>query len=139
MLALYEAKGYSPEDAQALVAIQSQRQDLWVDAMMVQELGLLPDDRQPVLSAVATFAAFLLAGAIPLLTYLAGLFVAIEPETAFALSIALSGLALFALGAAKVLITERSWWRSGLEMLVVGGLAAGVAYLVGFLLQGLVG
>jgi VIT1/CCC1 family predicted Fe2+/Mn2+ transporter len=46
-------------------------------------------------------------------------------------------LALFALGAAKVLITQRSWFRSGLEMLVVGGIAAGVAYLVGYLLAGL--
>jgi VIT1/CCC1 family predicted Fe2+/Mn2+ transporter len=36
-----------------------------------------------------------------------------------------------------VFVTERNWFRSGLEMLVVGGLAASVAYLVGFLLQGL--
>jgi VIT1/CCC1 family predicted Fe2+/Mn2+ transporter len=42
------------------------------------------------------------------------------------------------LGASKVLITERNWFRSGLEMLVVGGVAASVAYVVGFLLQGLV-
>lgn len=139
LLELYKAKGYSPDDAQTLVAIQSQRQDLWVDEMMVQELGLLPDDRQPLLSAAATFGAFLVAGAVPLLTYLVGLFVPIGPEAAFAISIALSGLALFALGAAKVLVTERSWFRSGLEMLVVGGAAAGVAYLVGYLLQGLVG
>jgi VIT1/CCC1 family predicted Fe2+/Mn2+ transporter len=44
----------------------------------------------------------------------------------------------FDLGASKVLITERNWFRSGLEMLVVGGVAASVAYVVGFLLQGLV-
>ena len=37
-----------------------------------------------------------------------------------------------------MLVTERNWFRSGLEMLVVGGVAAGVAYLVGYLLQGLV-
>ncbi|MGD8794385.1 MAG: VIT1/CCC1 transporter family protein [Anaerolineae bacterium] len=58
---------------------------------------------------------------------------------AFPVALVLSALALFGLGAAKVLITERNWFRSGLEMLVVGGLAAGVAYLVGFLLQGLEG
>ncbi len=139
MLALYKAKGYSEEEAQALVTIQSQRQEQWVDVMMVQELGLLPDDRKPVMSAVATFGAFLVAGSIPLLTYLVGLFVTIVPDLAFTLSIVLSGLALFGLGAAKVVVTERSWIRSGLEMLVVGGVAAGVAYLVGYLLQGLVG
>ena len=88
---------------------------------------------------MATFASFLVAGSVPLLTYLVGLFVTIDPTLAFATSIVLSGLALFGLGAAKVLITERSWFRSGLEMLLVGGIAAGVAYLVGYLLQGLVG
>jgi VIT1/CCC1 family predicted Fe2+/Mn2+ transporter len=139
MLELYGAQGYSDEDAETLVAIQSQYQEQWVDAMMVQELGLLPDDRKPVLSGVATFCAFLVAGSVPLLTYFAGLFVTIDPGLAFGISILLSGLALFGLGAAKVLITERSWFRSGLEMLVVGGIAAGVAYLVGYLLQGLVG
>jgi len=49
----------------------------------------------------------------------------------------LAAAALFGLGAAKVLITKLNWFRSGLEMLAVGGLAAGVAYLVGYLLRGL--
>jgi len=139
MLVLYKAKGLSEEDAKTLVSIQSQRREQWVDEMMVQELGLLPDDRKPVLSAAATFSSFLVAGSVPLLTYLAGLFIAIAPDTAFMVSILLSGLALFGLGAAKVLITERNWFRSGMEMLVVGGLTSGVAYLVGYMLQGLVG
>jgi VIT1/CCC1 family predicted Fe2+/Mn2+ transporter len=139
MLELYRAKGHSPEDAERLVSILSKRKELWVDEMMVQELGLLPDDRKPIMSAVATFGAFLVAGSVPLLTDLVGLFTTIDPDVAFAVSIALSALALFGLGAAKVLVTERSWFRSGLEMLLVGGAAAGVAYLVGYLLQGLTG
>ena len=60
-------------------------------------------------------------------------------QAAFPIAIGLSGLALFGLGAAKVLVTERTAWKSGLEMLVVGGLAAGVAYLVGALLKGIGG
>jgi VIT1/CCC1 family predicted Fe2+/Mn2+ transporter len=137
MIEIYRAKGYSREDAQALMEIQSKDHDLWVDAMMVHELGLLPDDRKPLRSALATFLAFLVAGSVPLLVYLLGLAVPVDPAIAFPVAVVLSGLALFALGAAKVFVTERSWLRSGLEMLVVGGLTAGVAYLVGFLLQGL--
>ena len=137
MVEIYRAKGYSREDAEALMDIQSKDHDLWVDAMMVHELGLLPDDRQPLRSAMATFLAFLVAGSVPLLVYLMGLVVTVDPAVAFPLSLVLSGLALFGLGAAKVFITERNWFRSGLEMLLVGGLAAGVAYLVGYLLQGL--
>ncbi|MBK9207465.1 MAG: VIT1/CCC1 transporter family protein [Anaerolineales bacterium] len=43
----------------------------------------------------------------------------------------------FGLGASKVLVTKLNPIRSGLEMLIVGGLAAGVAYVVGALLKGL--
>ena len=55
------------------------------------------------------------------------------------MAIALSGLALFGLGAAKVMVTKLNPIRSGLEMLIVGGLAAGVAYVVGALLKGIGG
>jgi VIT1/CCC1 family predicted Fe2+/Mn2+ transporter len=137
LVELYKAKGYSSEDAQTLVEIQSKNGTMWVDEMMVQELGLLPDNRKPVYSGLATFASFIIAGIVPLLVYLLGLFVPIDSSVSFFVSIVLSAAALFALGAAKVLITERNWFRSGLEMLAVGGLAAGVAYLVGYLLQGL--
>jgi VIT1/CCC1 family predicted Fe2+/Mn2+ transporter len=51
----------------------------------------------------------------------------------------MSAVALFILGAAKVVVTHRNPLISGLEMLVVGSLAAGVAYLVGIALKGIVG
>ncbi len=40
----------------------------------------------------------------------------------------------FAVGAAKCLITVRSWWSSGLEMTVVGALEGAVTYGIGVLL-----
>jgi len=71
--------------------------------------------------------------------YLLGLAFPIHPDMGFPISIALSALALFGLGASKVLVTKLNPIRSGLEMLVVGGLAAGVAYIVGALLKGIGG
>jgi len=139
LVELYKAQGYSQEDAETLVSIQSRDEDLWVDTMMVLELGMLPDERTPLRSALATFGAFLVAGTVPLVVYLLGLFVPIDAAISFPVSLVLSGAALFCLGAAKVFVTERNWLRSGLEMLVVGGLAAGVAFLVGYVLQGLGG
>jgi len=35
-------------------------------------------------------------------------------------------------------VTGRNWFRSGLEMLIVGGIAAVVAYVIGYALRGLV-
>jgi VIT1/CCC1 family predicted Fe2+/Mn2+ transporter len=118
LVEIYKAKGYSAQDAEALAQIQSKDRKLWVDEMMVQELGLLPDDRKPLYSALATLGAFVVAGSVPLIIYFSGLLVPIDPTASF-------------------LVTERNWFRSGLEMLIVGGLAAGVAYVIGYLLQGL--
>lgn len=136
---IYRQQGYDEADAHQLVEIQTRNPQRWVKAMMVDELGLLPDDRTPVGSGLATLISFVIAGSVPLLVYLLGLFYPIPPDVAFSVSLVLSGLALFGLGAAKVLVTQRSFVKSGLEMLLVGGLAAGVAYGVGALLKGLGG
>lgn len=139
LVEIYQQKGYTPEDAKQFVEILSRNKEHWVDTMMFDELGLTRDDRNPLYNGLATLAAFIIAGAIPLLVYLAGLFVTIPDQTAFVASIILSGLALFGLGAAKVLITGGNALRSGAEMFFVGGLAAGVAYAVGALLQNFAG
>jgi len=139
MLAIYRGQGYSEQDAQSLVEILSRDPRLWVRTMMIEELGLLPDERKPLLSALATLVSFVVAGSVPLLVYLTGLWVDVSAGMAFPISLVLSGLALFGLGAAKVRITEGNAIRSGLEMLLVGGLAAGVAFIVGALLKGIGG
>jgi vacuolar iron transporter family protein len=136
---IYRGRGYSEEEARTLTEIQASNPQRWVDAMMVDELGMLPDERKPLLSGLATLGAFVIAGSTPLLIFLFGLFIPIAAQDAFLVSIALSGAALFGLGAAKVLVTQRSALRSGLEMLLLGGLAAGVAYTVGALLRGIGG
>lgn len=135
MIEIYRARGYSEEEARQLMAIQSRDPERWVKVMMVEELGLLEDERNPLLNGLATLVAFIVAGAVPLSIYLLGLLVPIAPAVAFPVSLVLSGAALFGLGAAKVLITRMNPLRSGLEMLAVGGLAALLAYVVGALLK----
>jgi VIT1/CCC1 family predicted Fe2+/Mn2+ transporter len=136
---LYLNQGYSEADAQQMVAIKSAHPKRWVDAMMLEELGMLKDERNPLLNALATLVSFIVAGAVPLLIYLVGLATPVDSQVAFPVSLGLSAAALFGLGAAKVLVTERAAWKSGLEMLLVGGLAAAVAYVVGALLKGVGG
>jgi len=137
LLEVYQGRGYSSDEAQSLVKIQSKERDRWVKAMMVDELGMLPDERRPLWSGLATLISFIVAGSLPLVVYLVGLVVPVPAGVAFPVSLMLSGVALFGLGAAKVLVTRLNPFRSGLEMLVVGGLAAGVAYAVGALLKGI--
>lgn len=139
MMVLYQQQGYSEEEARQLMDIISRDKARWVDTMMVEELGMLEDDKKPILSAAATLGSFIVAGSLPLLIYVIGLFTPVNPAISFPISLGLSGLALFGLGAAKVFVTERNFLKSGLEMLIVGGLAASVAYIVGALLKGVGG
>ncbi len=76
---------------------------------------------------VATLLGFVAAGVIPLLAYL----VPLDSDARFPISIGLAAAALFGVGAARTFVTRRGLLRSGLEMLVVGSLAAGVAYAIG--------
>jgi VIT1/CCC1 family predicted Fe2+/Mn2+ transporter len=90
--------------------------------------GLRRPHHDALVAGGMTFLAFVLAGAIPLLPYLFPL----APTVAFTWAIALTGIALFAVGSSRCIVTGRSWWRSGLEMFAIGALAAITAYLAGW-------
>jgi VIT1/CCC1 family predicted Fe2+/Mn2+ transporter len=108
----------------------SRRSELDYRAATGDEDGVT-DGRTPARTAFVTFLAFVVAGWTPLLPYILGL----VPD--FGWSVLFTAVAFFAVGASRTLVTERSTLRSGAEMLAVGMLAAGVAFAVGTLLQGL--
>jgi len=94
----------------------------------------------PTLSAasgygVATFLGFIVAGLVQLLAYLLPWF---EGER-FAAASALALATLYVVGASRAFFAGRGWLVSGLEMLLVGALAARVAYGVGALGAALIG
>lgn len=89
----------------------------------------------PVKHGFATFLAFVLAGTLPLIAYMVPHVFRTPP---FIDAVLLTAVALFSVGAARTLVYRRSWWRSGLEVLAVGAIAAGAAYAVGSLLAGFV-
>ena len=74
-----------------------------------------------------TFAAFVIAGSTPLLAYL----LPILEHDRFAFTGILGALSLFAVGAARALLTRGLWWKNGLEMLGVGSAAGVLSYFVG--------
>jgi len=97
--------------------------------------GLSSDEPYPARHGVATFAAFAVAGAIPLAPYLFPL----ESSARIASSVILTLMALFAIGAARALVTADRWWKAGLEALSLGVLVAVAAYLAGWIAASLVG
>jgi vacuolar iron transporter family protein len=137
LVELYEAKGIPEADARQMVETVARHPKAWVDIMMVEELGILADEESPLKNALITFVSFGVFGFMPLLTSVLAQFVPFLRQNSFAVSAALVGVTLFALGAVKTKITGRPWLASGIETLVVGGITAAAAWGVGKLLGGL--
>ncbi len=126
---IFRAKGYSGSGLEALVRLITSRRDTWIDTMMTEEHGLALVKRSPMRAASATFGAFVLCGAVPLLPYVFGL-----PEKAVTATL-MTALVFFGIGSFKSKWSTYSWWRSGSETLIIGMCAAGLAYAVGRLLE----
>jgi VIT1/CCC1 family predicted Fe2+/Mn2+ transporter len=77
--------------------------------------------------AVATFVAFVVAGSVPLVPYV----LPALREQEFTWSIVSTLTSLFAVGAARTLVTVDRWWTAGLEMLLLGAVVAATAYGAG--------
>ncbi len=137
MFEIYTSKGYSLEDAKKIVDLLAKDKKAFVDVMMREELGIFESEESPVKNALVTFSSFIFFGFMPLLTYVvSSVFNLVFND--FFIASGLTGVTLFFLGAVKYRITGRNWFRSGIEMLVVGGLAASAAYLVGALISTLI-
>ena len=102
----------------------------WVKTMMDRELGLAPIGADAARRAgLATGAAYAVGAAMPTLPY-----ALVGAALAFPMSIAATAFTLFAVGAAKTRVTGVSWWKSGLESLGIGVLAAAATFVVGSML-----
>jgi VIT1/CCC1 family predicted Fe2+/Mn2+ transporter len=122
---IFEAKGFKGRDLERAVMVITAERERWIATMMAEEHGLPPVSRSAVKSALATFAAFVLCGFVPIMPFVFGLPHA-EP-----LAAALTGATFFAIGSIRSMWSPKHWSKAGLETLLIGLVAAGVAYLVG--------
>jgi VIT1/CCC1 family predicted Fe2+/Mn2+ transporter len=101
-----------------------------------READQLPEEEAyPVKHGVATFAAFVAAGSVPLIPYV----VAPMAVHALAWSVALTLVTMFGVGAARGFATNERWWPAGLESLILGSMVAAAAYAAGALVAAMVG
>ncbi|KDO25655.1 hypothetical protein SPRG_08954 [Saprolegnia parasitica CBS 223.65] len=138
MVELYERKGISSKDAKLVVDTLSKYKEAFVDIMMVEELHLMPvdEDDDPLMGGLVTFGSFVLFGSVPLLSYLVNLIpgITLTSEAALWGSSALTVLTLFLLGAVKGQYVGQKWYLSGMYMAINGTVAAGMGWVIGYLL-----
>lgn len=133
---LFRDKGFEGELLEQVVETLCRDPDVWVTTMLREEHGLSAVGLSPLRAAFATFAAFLAAGAVPLLPYaLPGLGVTAQ----FLSSLGLAGVIFLGIGMLKSMVYGQPAWHSGLRTLMMGGAAAGLAFVTGHLAQGLLG
>lgn len=129
-------KGFRGKQLDDAVKTITSDKKVWVDMMMTEELGLQEDHHSPAAKGTVTFISFIAIGSIPLISYFLGMFFESIQAIEYQLSVMLTAVAFFIIGSAKTYVTKKHWLKSGFETLLVGTVAAFVAYGVGYLLRG---
>jgi len=127
---IYEARGVPLEEARRHAAQLIADPANALDTLTREELGLNPDDLgSPWGAAIASFVAFAVGGAVPLVPF------AVAPAPyALVASVASAAAGLFLAGAATSLFTGRAAFFGGARMLGIGAAAGLVTYSIGALL-----
>ena len=125
---IYQARGVALEQAREVSRALLTNPTAALDVLAREELGLNPDDLgSPWQAAASSFVAFALGAAVPLIPFLCGFTAARATASAVAITL----VALFAVGLGLSLFTGRDALRSALRMVLIGGGAGAVSFLVG--------
>jgi VIT1/CCC1 family predicted Fe2+/Mn2+ transporter len=128
---VFREYGLAEGQIKTIVETISRDRKRWVDFMMRFELGLdVPDPKRAAVSALTIAGSYIAGGLIPLAPYM----IFKDLHVALWSSVGVTMLALFVFGFIKGQFTGLKPLRSGLQTVLVGGLAAGVAFLLARLL-----
>lgn len=123
----YQLKGFSPEEARVMAERLQNEPGQFLRTLVHEELGLSEETfPNPWRSTISASISTAIGGFIPIVPF----FFTIGMPAVIA-SFIISTAAHFAVGAAKSLVTTRSWWASGLEMTTVGIIEAAITYGLG--------
>ncbi len=115
------------EDASRFVEHLAKNKEHLVSALARERLNTTEEGlSKPWVSAVSGALSTAVGALIPIIPFF---FMAGIPAVIVAAIVSL--IAHFAVGAAKSLVTIRSWWSSGFEMTWIGALEGAVTYVIG--------
>ena len=126
----YQLKGFSESEAKSMVARLATQPEQLLRTLAHEELGLseqnFPNEWKSAVSATLSTA---IGAAVPVIPFIFS-----QGMTALTISLIVSTLAHFLVGASKVIVTGRSWLKSGLEMTLIGLGEAAITYAIGMLI-----
>jgi vacuolar iron transporter family protein len=125
----YQLKGIDEATADAMAEQLARQPDAMLKALAAEEFGISGDRVNPWEAALAAGVSTGLGAIVPVLP-----FIFTTGTVAIVIAAVVSLIAHFLVGAAKSLVTLRSWWSAGLEMTLAGVIVGGATYLVGLAL-----
>ncbi len=127
LVGLYVKSGWTKKTAELMAEEASKNQKLFLQEMSFRELGIIPTaEENPVKNGIVMLFSYIIGGCIPLVS-----FFLLPILYAIPLSITVTLVGLFSLGVYTASFSKRSWWKAGLEMVVLASAAAAVGYGVG--------
>jgi VIT1/CCC1 family predicted Fe2+/Mn2+ transporter len=133
--ALFQEEGVSEDDAEAIADRLRKYPKSWLKTMVEKELFLVLEEQAGAFQgALVMGGCYLVGSLLPVLPYLA-----LKGSPALLVSIALTALALFAIGFGKALPAKQNPVRAGLEIMVLGTLSGLAGYLLGKIFPALLG
>ncbi len=131
LVEFYLAEGFKRGEAEAIVSRIASEREITTLAGTLEKLGLAPEELgNPVKSGFLTGVSFALAALVPILPFA---FPMNGWEILIASTVATIA-ALFGVGALKTIFSRKNWFRSGLEMMIIGAAAAAILYMIGTVL-----
>jgi vacuolar iron transporter family protein len=131
----YQLKGFSPDEAKKMAVKLAEQPEQFLKTLAHEELGLsektFPNQWKSAFSATISTALGAIIPVIPFIFW--------SGMEALVISFIISTAAHFAVGAAKVIVTGRSWLKSGTEMTLIGLGEAITTYLIGMLIAPMIG
>ena len=131
---IYRAKGFEGELLEQVVSVITADKDRWVDVMMKEELGMMEESKSPIMMGAITYISFVSIGLIPLLVYVWDYF-GDFPGDLFLWSCLFTSIGFIMVGFMKAYVTNTSIFKSIVETLTLGAIAASVSYFVGDILE----
>jgi len=125
----YQLKGIDEATADAMAAQLARQPDAMLKALAAEEFGIAGDRGDPKQAALAAGISTGLGAIVPVIP-----FIFTTGTVAIVTAAVISLVAHFLVGAAKSLVTLRTWWSAGLEMTLAGVIVGGATYLVGLAL-----
>src|SRR5271157_4358094 len=136
---IYQHKGFDGDLLEQATERITQDETLWVTEMVNEELGIANLEEEPLLkNVIIIFCAFVIGAMLPTMPYLL-LPRTLSDNIIFMIAALVAFAGMFVVGALKKFITGIYWVKSGLEMVLVGGFAFAVTFVLGLLVGGAIG